>query len=894
MASARNFEDSFENTPNNELNNQSKNMSSTTSDEVSLGRLDNMTEVEFKALEILENGFEKIKYLNIFWNGDSVTIFAPISLVQFAKQNLNSRLRFLRNKQSDEIYVDEKDKIYVKDVIGEVQSKDIIFVFDEKNSRVVVYSDKQEDIIKFKHQLKLRIGKLKKKGRKIERFTEDAQTLKTSQKYLSLPMRSSELEREFSWSKDTSNVEIFNTSENIKVAVYKADILNLPVDCIVNAANVNLWHDGGVAKVIADTAGPELVQQGNAAIMEQKNGKLPVSFQVTTTAGKLPYKYMIHTVGPCWSNYQPHNLQKLEECEKDLYAAIYGCFLEAEKYGISTIALPIVSSGLYAVPKDMCAVQYAKAVFDYSRQSIPGKSVKEIHFIDKFPDIVEIIQDTFRTMIENGKVPNYDIQKYVACSASHQRQKSKETGRKGREKQHITANHSQYETIKLKEMSPFCYEPIVQHTKQFVFQVSSKPVVCIYEGDIQKVKNIDAVVCPDDIKGNGKSSIALKLAKKTKYKKQKEICFESEKPNLGDVVITYRKKTHFNVIVHVVIENNSTQKLEFISIMKKSIDNILRKTNECVTVKTIAMPMFGVEQELLTEKCWAELFLERFVDFCSEVKNPNLEEVHIITHASSSSAYSTVKNVFHGFVDEINNSHVQKKVPPPRPPPPTKTYRTSDYKQGVVSDKGYESQNDEGDRGDSCTICMCPKTDPKSLSCGHSFCSECIDQMFKHKPVCPVCGKIVGTLTGDQPVDGRMDVKTSSMSLAGYDGCGCIVITYEFPAGKQGPSHPSPGTFYDSMKRTAYLPDTSEGRTVCRMLQLAFERRLVFTISQSRTTGKEGLTWNDIHHKTNPKPGGQFGYPDPEYLSRVKDELAAKGITEADFQPEEIRVPYLK
>ena len=61
------------------------------------------------------------------------------------------------------------------------------------------------------------------------------------------------------------------------------------------------------------------------------------------------------------------------------------------------------------------------------------------------------------------------------------------------------------------------------------------------------------------------------------------------------------------------------------------------------------------------------------------------------------------------------------------------------------------------------------------------------------------------------------------------------------------------------MTRSAYLPNNSEGRDLCAMLKLAFERRLVFTIGRSRTSGEEGvITWNDIHHKTNLKPNSEY------------------------------------
>ena len=64
--------------------------------------------------------------------------------------------------------------------------------------------------------------------------------------------------------------------------------------------------------------------------------------------------------------------------------------------------------------------------------------------------------------------------------------------------------------------------------------------------------------------------------------------------------------------------------------------------------------------------------------------------------------------------------------------------------------------------------------------------------------------------------------------------------------------HPHPGTRYNGMTRTAYLPNNKEGQHILKLLKKAFEARLVFTIGQSVTTGRQGqITWNDIHHKTS-------------------------------------------
>lgn len=117
-------------------------------------------------------------------------------------------------------------------------------------------------------------------------------------------------------------------------------------------------------------------------------------------------------------------------------------------------------------------------------------------------------------------------------------------------------------------------------------------------------------------------------------------------------------------------------------------------------------------------------------------------------------------------------------------------------------------------------------------------------------------------------------------SLPGYEGCGTIVIQYSFGDGIQTKEHPNPGKAYSGTYRVAYLPDNAEGRKVLDLLRKAFDQKLIFTVGESRVLGISNvITWNDIHHKTA-KFGGpsNFGYPDPDYLKRVKEELKSKGI----------------
>ncbi|KAK7236846.1 deltex E3 ubiquitin ligase [Aureococcus anophagefferens] len=149
---------------------------------------------------------------------------------------------------------------------------------------------------------------------------------------------------------------------------------------------------------------------------------------------------------------------------------------------------------------------------------------------------------------------------------------------------------------------------------------------------------------------------------------------------------------------------------------------------------------------------------------------------------------------------------------------------------------------------------------------------------------CGVCGVSVGVRTGGQPDNGVMRDWVEDRALPGFRfGSRTRVVEYDFDDGVQGDRHPNPGRPFSGTYRRCYLP-TPEGDAVFARLAVAFERRLVFNVGTSLTTGRSDcVVWAGIHHKTQRTGGAaEHGYPDATYLDRVSDELAAAGVAADD------------
>jgi O-acetyl-ADP-ribose deacetylase (regulator of RNase III) len=132
--------------------------------------------------------------------------------------------------------------------------------------------------------------------------------------------------------------------------VVRGNLLEEPVEAIVNAANGHLAHGGGVAGIIARAAGPRLQEESERLVRER--GVLPAGSAVVTSAGALPFKSVIHAVGP---------RQGEGDEEAKLVRALNEAFARAAEHGWRSVSFPAVSSGIFAVPLDVCARAYVKA-----------------------------------------------------------------------------------------------------------------------------------------------------------------------------------------------------------------------------------------------------------------------------------------------------------------------------------------------------------------------------------------------------------------------------------------------------------------------------------------------------------------------------------------------------
>jgi O-acetyl-ADP-ribose deacetylase (regulator of RNase III) len=149
------------------------------------------------------------------------------------------------------------------------------------------------------------------------------------------------------------------------IEVTQGDITQIPVDAIVNAANEGLKGGGGVDGAIHRAGGPDIMKEC------RQIGHCPTGEAVITTAGELPAKKVIHTVGPVWNDGNKN--------EEELLANAYRNSMKvADENDLMSISFPNISTGIYGFPKEKAAqiaIETVKGFLNNPRRDFDVKFV---------------------------------------------------------------------------------------------------------------------------------------------------------------------------------------------------------------------------------------------------------------------------------------------------------------------------------------------------------------------------------------------------------------------------------------------------------------------------------------------------------------------------------------
>ncbi|GGO02891.1 O-acetyl-ADP-ribose deacetylase [Microbispora bryophytorum] len=154
----------------------------------------------------------------------------------------------------------------------------------------------------------------------------------------------------------------------MKIVLVEGDITEQRVDAIVNAANSSLMGGGGVDGAIHRRGGPEILEECRALRASRYGRGLPTGQAVATTAGRLPARWVIHTVGPVYSRSEDRS-HLLASCYRE-------SLVVADTLGAGTVAFPAISTGIYRWPVE----DAARIAIGAIRQAAPTV-VEEVRFV---------------------------------------------------------------------------------------------------------------------------------------------------------------------------------------------------------------------------------------------------------------------------------------------------------------------------------------------------------------------------------------------------------------------------------------------------------------------------------------------------------------------------------
>lgn len=180
---------------------------------------------------------------------------------------------------------------------------------------------------------------------------------------------------------------------NDRIDIIKGDITQIAVDVVVNAANSSLRGGGGVDGAIHRAGGPRILQECMELVALQ--GPCQPGDAVITSAGALPARYVIHTVGPLWEGGMKNEDDVLRRCYRN-------CLELAVRHEVETIAFPNISTGVFGFPKKEAADIAFATVLEFLQKD---ESLTTVYFVCFDEDNYALYKKLYNESSNNQDTP---------------------------------------------------------------------------------------------------------------------------------------------------------------------------------------------------------------------------------------------------------------------------------------------------------------------------------------------------------------------------------------------------------------------------------------------------------------------------------------------------------
>ena len=154
-----------------------------------------------------------------------------------------------------------------------------------------------------------------------------------------------------------------------ELQVMRGSVLDQDAEAIVNAANTEMRGGGALDGAIHRAAGPQMMDE----LIEAAPDGAETAEVIVTRGHDLPQSWVFHVAGPIW------RLDRASECEAELSDAYLNCLVEADARELESLALPSLSTGVYAFPLERAAPLALQTVVDFLREH-PQTTLRQVRF----------------------------------------------------------------------------------------------------------------------------------------------------------------------------------------------------------------------------------------------------------------------------------------------------------------------------------------------------------------------------------------------------------------------------------------------------------------------------------------------------------------------------------